>query len=344
MTKLTLIEQIEKFLPDLLTEGADNSVNGVDLARMLSEKLPNEKESTIRQYLTILSKDPKSLLTKKNNGQGYYLKTIEEIPVENLHSNKLIEYEKVEKIASGREQQVEEKFRIIYKKYCELGESNIRPMIIEHTKGKKATKGLNKWKYPDLVLLQWKDLILSEDNFNMDKSILSMMNGLGEQAFKITSIELKADLRSSNYREYFFQCVSNSKWAHEAHLVVATEIKDSLLEELIRLGNSYGVKISTFGLTFDVINEFPDVSEITEMKQEDFELHISNKFKIKQITQGFEQMELDWEQLSNLRSLNTDFADLLEWIAKSLADSKAYTFENFKEIDKNQKPNFKRFR
>lgn len=41
---------------------------------------------------------------------------------------------------------------------------------------------------------------------------------------KLYSFELKKSLNKGNYREAYFQAVSNSSWAHEGYLV-ASEIK-----------------------------------------------------------------------------------------------------------------------
>jgi hypothetical protein len=56
-------------------------------------------------------------------------------------------------------------------------------------------------------------------------------------------MELKTELTLTKVRESFFQCVSNSKWAHHAELAIAEPLTDAVLtEELRRLGAAYGVR------------------------------------------------------------------------------------------------------
>jgi hypothetical protein len=113
-------------------------------------------------------------------------------------------------------------------------------MIVEHTKGLRQRAGINKWKFPDVVLLRWEVGSVTDRGFRLDKDLLEVKRSLGEQPFRLTSAELKVELTASTLRESFFQCVSNSKWAHTAQLTVANRLIDEVVvEELRRLGASY---------------------------------------------------------------------------------------------------------
>jgi len=61
---------------------------------------------------------------------------------------------------------------------------------------------------------------------------------------RLFSFEIKKGLSRANYREAYFQAVSNSSWAHEGYLV-AIHIKqdDEFLAELERLASSFGIGI-----------------------------------------------------------------------------------------------------
>ncbi len=106
---------------------------------------------------------------------------------------------------------------------------------IHHEKSRKS--GYSEWVYPDMVgfylpLDDWQDDVF-EFNKMSEKNIL-----------KIYSFELKKILNRSNYRESFFQAVSNSSWAHEGYLVCANLKEDEdLLSELERLSQSFGIGI-----------------------------------------------------------------------------------------------------
>jgi uncharacterized protein len=63
-------------------------------------------------------------------------------------------------------------------------------------------------------------------------------------SIRLYSFELKRTLNKSNYRESYFQAVSNSSWAHEGYLVAAEVLQDDdFLAELARLAASFGIGI-----------------------------------------------------------------------------------------------------
>lgn len=106
---------------------------------------------------------------------------------------------------------------------------------IMHEKSSKG--GYNEWIHPDIVgfylpLEDWKPNVIE---FNR----LSDNNAL-----RLFSFEIKKALTKGNYRESYFQAVSNSSWAHEGYLV-ATDIlqDDDFLAELERLASSFGIGI-----------------------------------------------------------------------------------------------------
>jgi len=104
-------------------------------------------------------------------------------------------------------------------------------------------KGYNQWLHPDVVgvyfpLGDWKQDVI-EFNQLLDKN-----------SIRLFSFELKKSLSKSNYRESFFQAVSNSSWAHEGYLVAVDITQDDdLLAELERLSVSFGIGIIHLDLT-----------------------------------------------------------------------------------------------
>lgn len=112
---------------------------------------------------------------------------------------------------------------------------SIYTKTIMHEKSIKG--GYNEWIHPDMVgfYLPIDDWRLNVIDFNR----LSDNNSL-----RLFSFEIKKGLSRSNYREAYFQAVSNSSWAHEGYLV-AVEIKqdDEFLAELERLASSFGIGI-----------------------------------------------------------------------------------------------------
>ena len=106
---------------------------------------------------------------------------------------------------------------------------------ISHEKALK--KGFKEWVYPDMVGFyfpteqEWEDEVLK-------------LNNILDDSLRLYSFELKKALTRTNYRESYFQAVSNSSWAHEGYLVAA-EIygEEDFLLELERLTTAFGIGI-----------------------------------------------------------------------------------------------------
>jgi len=100
------------------------------------------------------------------------------------------------------------------------------------------------------------------------------------------SFEIKKTLNKSNYRESFFQAVSNSSWAHEGYLVTAEiDEDDELQAEVKRLSSSFGIGI--------IILDLSDIDSSYVLYPA--KLHDS----------------LDWETINKLCEQNLDFKTFL---------------------------------
>ncbi len=153
---------------------------------------------------------------------------------------------------------------------------------IFHEKSKK--KGLNEWIHPDMVgfhmpIENWNRILLDYNDISDSNSI------------RLYSIEIKKRIDKSNYREYFFQTVSNSSWANESYLLTA-EIQqdDDLLSELERLSSSFGIGIG-----------FIDIEDIDSSKI---------------LFPARPKNELDWELMNKLCDQNNDFECFLDNVTK----------------------------
>jgi hypothetical protein len=106
---------------------------------------------------------------------------------------------------------------------------------ILHETSKKS--GYNEWIHPDMVgfylpLEDWKPNVIEFNRLSDNNSL------------RLFSFEIKKALTKSNYRESYFQAVSNSSWAHEGYLVAADILQeDEFLAELERLASSFGIGI-----------------------------------------------------------------------------------------------------
>jgi len=155
---------------------------------------------------------------------------------------------------------------------------NIFTKTIFHEYSKR--KGYNEWLHPDLVgfyipLDEWNPILI-EFNRLSDNNVL-----------KLFSFEVKKSINKSNYRESFFQAVSNSSWANEGYLVAGNITPDDdLHSELERLSMAFGIGIIQLDLS-DI-----DASEVLFPA------------KIKE--------NLDWETMNKLCEQNPDFNKFIQ--------------------------------
>lgn len=174
---------------------------------------------------------------------------------------------------------------------------------IFHEKSKK--NGYNEWVFPDVVgfylpLEDWNSEII-ELNRISDNNVL-----------RLFSFEMKKSISRGNYRESYFQAVSNSSWAHQGYLVTANLHDDEdLISELERLSQSFGIGIIKLNLN-DI-----DSSEIV--------LPSSHK------------NTLDWETMDKLCDTNNDFKKFIQDVKIDLESKRIHLSEYDKieeDIDK----------
>lgn len=110
---------------------------------------------------------------------------------------------------------------------------------IFHENSKKSVFGTDKWLYPDIVAVSF-------EYANLDVSTLEFIDKkVANSQIKIYSFEMKKEINIGNFREYFFQAVSNSSWANEGYLVALNiDESDTELGELMRkTSQAFGIGI-----------------------------------------------------------------------------------------------------
>lgn len=106
---------------------------------------------------------------------------------------------------------------------------------IFHEKSQRS--GYNEWIHPDIV-----GFYLPLDDWRPD--VIEFNRLSDNNSLRLFSFEMKKSLTKANYREAYFQAVSNSSWAHEGYLVAAEILQDDeFLAELERLASSFGIGI-----------------------------------------------------------------------------------------------------
>lgn len=145
---------------------------------------------------------------------------------------------------------------------------------------KSLKQGFNEWIHPDMVgfylpIEDWRPEVIEFNRL------------LDNNSIRLFSFEIKKSLNKANYRESYFQAVSNSSWAHEGYLVASEILQDDdFLAELERLAASFGIGIVHLDLA-DV-----DASSVL------YPARIRGT--------------LDWETINKLCDQNPDFAKFVE--------------------------------
>jgi len=171
-------------------------------------------------------------------------------------------------------------------------EHSIFTKTIRHQKSTKS--GYSEWLHPDMVgfylpLEDWRPVVI-EFNKMVDNNSL-----------RLFSFELKKSLTRGNYRESYFQAVSNSSWAHEGYLVAADVLQeDDFLEELERLAVAFGIGIIQL-----------DIGDIGSSK----------------ILYPARKNDLDWEMINKLCKYNADFEQFLQHVKRDFGSNKIYEAE-----------------
>lgn len=109
---------------------------------------------------------------------------------------------------------------------------------IYHESSKKSQKGVDKWLYPDIVGVSF-------EYRDYQKELNKFIGKFDSLPIKIYAFEMKKHLSVGNFREYYFQAVSNSSWANEGYLVALDidESDEELMDLIKRLSYSFGIGI-----------------------------------------------------------------------------------------------------
>lgn len=168
---------------------------------------------------------------------------------------------------------------------------------IFHEQSRSARDSNQKWIHPDMVGISFLKLQTKES-----QTLLKAVKQ--EDTFKMSSYELKKEINTDyELKKSFFQAVSNSSWAHYGYLV-AFEIGDSLLEEIERLSQSFGIGV-------------------IELKANPYESEILYPSRYK---------ELDFKTVDKLCNINSDFRLFVEKTEKLLTAHDRYVDSTEREL------------
>ena len=162
----------------------------------------------------------------------------------------------------------------------------IRCRTIYHEKSVKKGQKHNEWLHPDIV-----GFSLTTQSWK--QPVVDLAQTCGCVAAMLYSFELKIDIDFSTLRQYFFQAVSNSSWAHEGYLA-AVNISDDqeFREELTRLSQSFGIGIIRLDLAEPLNSEV--------------------------LLPARSREEIDWETINRIAEVNEDFTNFITCVVNSV--------------------------
>jgi hypothetical protein len=157
---------------------------------------------------------------------------------------------------------------------------------IYHEKSLKKGEKQNQWIHPDVV-----GFSLTTQDWTHEVEQLEQNSGA--LAARLYSFEVKISLDFPTLREYFFQAVSNSSWAHQGYLA-AVDVDDDpdFRAELTRLSQSFGIGV--------------------------IQLNTSVPVDSTVLFAAREKSEIDWKTVDRIAALNPDFKEFVNSVAKSV--------------------------
>jgi len=228
--------------------------------------------------------------TPKNNYYLYYHTKNEQFIdiqniVENIDIQNIVENNMSKPIISKKEnlKYHERDLHILLSSY--LNSKNIHSKTILHEVSKNNNDNHQKWIHPDMIGINFLKL-----QTKTTQQFVKVLNT--RDIFKITSYEVKKEINTDyELKKCYFQAVSNSSWANYGYLV-AFEISSSLMDEMERLNQSFGIGV-------------------VELNANPFESKILFQSKYK---------ELDFKTIDKLSKVNVDFEKFIAHVENEVKE------------------------
>jgi len=335
---MNLRDQLKEILPDILPRNPAQAIKGTELIELVKHRLKQDySDATLRYHFSIMSCDPSSPIAKVEQGQGYYLRTAT-IHTMNSARNLFRSGDgsgSAGSVMGSAEMDVAlgraSKFRAVVQRYLESVQQF--PFAFEESLSTNAEA--NRWRVPDLAVIDWLSADGDDDAVVMDKRKLEVHRRLGENPLRISSVKLRLELHQDSLLEDLYQCLSASEWANAGELLVAASIEDQqMIEEVRRFASRYGIGVISFGLDADILDDMPEPAAIENLLPREFE-SILSLLRIRRYATPAPGRALDWQHIAGAATANPDFARLEGWISRSLLEERIITAREFDELGRN---------
>ncbi len=295
---MTIKEAIIKSLEELKTLADSNEVCSYILSNQYFNFAGKTPASTVSAQLGDFIRNGDTRVKRIKQPTGIYLyyltKDEENLAIDILYDQSEIESAtniKVEKKKAYEERDLHK----LLSSYLKNTDTYSKTIFHEQSNGKDNNQ---IWTHPDMVGIKFLNL-----QTKASQNFLKSINRL--DTFKMSSYELKREINSdSELKKAFFQAVSNSSWSNYGYLV-AFEFSDSLLEEIGRLNQSFGIGIIQ-------LNANPYRSKVL----------FPAKYR-----------ELDFKTIDKLCKINDKFNKFIEQTEKLMTANEKYVLGAEKELD-----------
>ncbi len=332
---MNLRDQLKEILTDILPRNPAQAIKGTELIEMVKHKLKQDySDATLRYHFSIMSCDPSSPTAKVDQGQGYYLRTA---TIHTMNSARNLFRSGDGSASGGAVMGTAEmdlalgrasKFRAVVQRYLESVQQF--PFVFEESFSNNAEA--NRWRVPDLAVVDWLTAESEDDTVVMDKRKLEIHRRMGESPLRISSAKLRLELNHDSLLEDLFQCLSASEWANVGELLVAASITDPrMIEEINRFASRYGIGVISFGLDADILDDMPEPAAIENLLPREFESIVS-LLRIRRHTSPTSGRDHDWQHITVAAAENSDFARFESWVSRSLMEERIITAREFDDL------------
>lgn len=324
---MSLRKQLTEVLPEYLPANPKEAIKGTELIRLIRMKLEgNYSDASLRYHFSIMSCDPTSPIAKVEKGQGYYRRTA---PIPALSSAQEIYSQYQGRLDDIQGDQVEvdhammriRKFRAIVNKWCDV--NGRFPFAFREPFAADAPIG-NLWKFPEMLLVDWE----SGEDDEQARPLLKLKGQLGLPPFRLHAARLRILPAHHTFREDFFQTLSASVWAQGGELIYAAPIEDEALSDSIRrLSTTFGIGVTTFGLTAEILDDLPRPANILNAHPRETEA-LMERLDVTRVSSPKSRPHIDWSALEAIRGDSSEVDQLLIWLSESAESGRILPFES----------------
>ncbi len=327
---MSLRDQLADILPNLLPGNPGDAIKGTELIRLSRLQLDgNYSDASLRYHYSIMSCDPASPIAKVEQGQGYYRRSAPIPALSGAQELMALTQGRLEDLSEGNHDVVDaammriRKFRAVVTRYFEV--NGRFPFAFRQAFAKESPIS-NLWKFPELVLVDWETGGSADGEMSLDETMLALKQRLGLAPFRLHAARLRIQPSLQTYREDFFQTLAVSMWSQGGELIYAAPIEDeALADSLRRLSATFGIGVTSLGLTSEDLEELPRPANILNAHPSETEA-IMSKLNINRISAPKSRPHLDWNALSSMRNESAEAERLVQWLTRCIDNRSAEAY------------------